>query len=116
MKYLCLVYGEEARLHAMTKEESGHLTRISMEYDEELARRGKLILAQALQPVRTAKTVRVRNQKVSTTDGPFAETKEQLLGFVYVEAGDEAEALSIASGIPLAKIGSIEVRAIMTFD
>jgi len=113
MKYLCLVYGEEAVLHAMSKEESDQLTKISMEYDEELARRGKLIAAQALQPVHTAKTVRVRKGKISKTDGPFAETKEQLLGFVYIEAENEEEALSIAANIPLAKIGSIEVRAIM---
>ncbi len=113
MKYLCLVYGEEAVLHAMTKEESEQLTRISIAYDEELARQGKLLAAQALQPVHTAKTVRVRKDKVVTTDGPFAETKEQLLGFIYIEAADEAEAVSIGAKIPLAKIGSIEVRAIM---
>ena len=113
MKYLCLVYGEEALLDAMTREESDHLTEISIAYDDELERQGKLILAQALQSVRTAKTVRVRNKKISTTDGPFAETKEQLLGFVYVEAADEAEALAIASKIPLAQIGSIEVRPIL---
>lgn len=113
MKYLCLVYGEEAVLDAMSQEDSDDLTRISIEYDQELARRGHLIAAQALMPVRTAKTVRVRKEKVRTTDGPFAETKEQLLGFVYIEAADEAEAVSIASEIPLAKVGSIEVRAIM---
>jgi hypothetical protein len=114
MKFLCLVYGEEAILNAMSQADSDELTRISIEYDEGLARRGQLIAAQALMPVRTAKTVRVRKEKVHTTDGPFAETKEQLLGFVYIEAADEAEAVSIASGIPLAKIGSIEVRAIMS--
>lgn len=113
MKYLCLVYGEEAILNAMSQEDSDHLTRISIEYDEDLARRGHLIAAQALMSVRTAKTVRVRKEKVLATDGPFAETKEQLLGFVYIEAADEAEAVSIATKIPLAKIGSIEVRAIM---
>ncbi len=113
MKYLCLVYGEEALLDAMSREQADHLTKISIAYDDELARQGKLILAQALESVRTAKTVRVRNKKISTTDGPFAETKEQLLGFVHVEAADQAEALAIASKIPLAQIGSIEVRPIL---
>jgi hypothetical protein len=113
MQYLCLVYGEEAILHAMTPEESDDLTKRSLEYDRSLARTGNLIVAQALRPVHTGKTVRVRNGKVTTTDGPFAETKEQLLGFVMIEANDEAHAIEMASGIPLAKIGSIEVRAIM---
>lgn len=72
-----------------------------------------MIVAQALESTRTAKTVRVRNDQVLTQDGPFAETKEQLLGFIDIEAADEAQAVSIASKIPLAKIGSIEVRAIM---
>lgn len=116
MQYLCLVYGEEAILHGMTQRESDELTRRSLEYDEALARPGSLIVAQALMPVRTAKTVRVRKKKVTTTDGPFAETKEQLLGFVMIEANDEAHALDIAAGIPLATIGSVEVRAVMDLD
>ncbi len=113
VQYLCLVYGEEAVLHAMTQQASDDLTKRSLEYDRSLARTGNLIVAQALMPVHTGKTVRVRNDKVTTTDGPFAETKEQLLGLVMIEANDEAQAIEIASGIPLAKIGSIEVRAIM---
>jgi hypothetical protein len=73
---------------------------------------GRLIVAQALQSVKTARTVRRRNGKRLVTDGPFAETKEQLLGFVMIEAGDIEEALDIAAGIPLAELGTIEVRAI----
>lgn len=116
MQFLCLVYGEEATLHAMSQQESDVLTKRSLEYDKALAHTGNLIVAQALMPVHTAKTVRVRNQKVTTTDGPFAETKEQLLGFLMIEAMDERHAIEIASGIPLAQIGSIEVRAIMPLE
>lgn len=116
MKYLCLVYGQEAVVTGLSPEDGQALTRESLAYDQELLKKGYLIEAQALQSVRTAKTVRVRHKKVQTTDGPFAETKEQLLGFVYVEAADEQQALRIAAGIPLAKLGSIEVRAIMSLD
>lgn len=77
---------------------------------------GQYLAGQALQPVQTATTVRVRNGKISTTDGPFAETKEQLGGFYMIEARDLNEAIQVASKIPSAKIGSIEVRPIMTFD
>jgi hypothetical protein len=116
MKYLCLVYGEETVVTGLSPEDGRTLTRDSLAYDQGLAKKGHLIEAQALQSVRTAKTVRVRHKKVQTTDGPFAETKEQLLGFVYIEAADEQQALTIAAGIPLAKLGSIEVRAIMSID
>jgi hypothetical protein len=116
MQYLCLVYGEESILHGMTKQESNELTQRSLAYDKSLERAANLIAAQALMPVRTAKTVRVRQGKVKTMDGPFAETKEQLLGFVMVEANDEAHALEIAAGIPLAQIGTIEVRKIMDLE
>jgi Uncharacterized protein conserved in bacteria len=114
MEYVCLVYGEERLLDAMTAEQAAELTRVSIEYDEELARQGRLIVAQALKSVRSSKTVRVRGKNVSVTDGPFAETKEQLLGFVYIRAADEAEALAIAAKIPLAQLGSVEVRPVLT--
>jgi hypothetical protein len=116
MKYLCLVYGEETVVTGLSSEEGRTLTRDSLAYDQELAKKGHLIEAQALQSVRTAKSVRVRHNKVLKTDGPFAETKEQLLGFVYIEAADERQALEIAAGIPLAKLGTIEVRAVMSMD
>ena len=67
---------------------------------------------ESLEPVHTATTVRVRNGKISTTDGPFAETKEQLTGFYLIEAGDLDEAIRIASNIPPARVGSIEVRPV----
>lgn len=112
MKYVCLVYGEEKHLHAMTPERQAKLDADSMAYDRSLDQQGKLIIAQALQSVKTSKTVRRRQGKRLITDGPFAETKEQLLGFVMIEADTLEQALEIAGKIPLAEIGTVEVRAI----
>jgi hypothetical protein len=112
MKYVCLVYGEEKDLHALTPAGSAKLDADSLAYDRSLEEKGLLIVAQALQSVTTAKTVRRRKGKRLVTDGPFTETKEQLLGFVMIEAKNLEEALDIAAGIPLAELGTIEVRAI----
>ena len=112
MKYVCLVYGEEKNLHAMTPQRLAKLDADSMAHDRSLDQQGKLIIAQALQSVKTSKTVRRRQGKRLITDGPFAETKEQLLGFVMIEAATLDEALEIAGEIPLAEIGTVEVRAI----
>jgi hypothetical protein len=112
MKYLCLVYVDWKVLEQLSGPEFDALVSESLDYDDELRQRGYLIEAQALQPVETATTVRVRNNKLSTTDGPFAETKEQLGGFVFIEASDLNDALQIASKIPSAKLGTIEVRPI----
>jgi hypothetical protein len=112
MKYVLLVYGEEKDLFALTPERAAKLDADSLAYDRALDREGKLVVAQALQSVKTSKSLRRRKGKAVVTDGPFAETKEQLLGFVMVEAADLAEALEIADGIPLAELGTIEVRAI----
>jgi hypothetical protein len=71
-----------------------------------------MLAAEALQPVSTATTVRMRNGKLSITDGPFAETKEQLAGFYLIEAKDLNEALQVAGGIPAARVGSVEVRPV----
>jgi hypothetical protein len=105
MKYLCLVYGEEKEIGAMTDDEC-------MAYDQDLRKVGKCLASEALQPVHTAATVRVRNGKVSITDGPFAETKELLAGFYLVDAADLNEAIQIAAQIPPARVGSIEVRPV----
>lgn len=113
MKYLCLVYFEPKVLTDLSASEDAELTRESLAYDEELARRGQLILAHALQSVASATTVRVRNGRTLATDGPFAETKEILGGFILIEARDLNEAIQAASGIPLARMGSVEVRPIM---
>ena len=82
------------------------------EYDQELGRSGHRIAAEALEPVRTAATVRIRNGNISVTDGPFAETKEQLAGFYLVESRDLNEAIQLASKIPAARVGSVEVRPV----
>ncbi|MGX7875735.1 YciI family protein [Mesorhizobium sp. ORM6] len=112
MKYVCLVYGEEKDLYALTPERGAKLNADSLAHDRALDLEGKLIIAQALQSVQTSKSVRRRKGKRLVTDGPFAETKEQLLGFVMIEAGTLDEALDIAAAIPLAELGTIEVRAI----
>ena len=105
MKYLCLVYSEEKNLEAVPDTEC-------VAYDAALRSSGHCLASEALQPVETATTVRVRNGKVSITDGPFAETKEQLAGFYLVEARDLNEAIQLAAKIPPARVGSIEVRPI----
>ncbi|CDX52427.1 conserved hypothetical protein [Mesorhizobium plurifarium] len=112
MRYVLLVYGQEKDLFALSPQESAKLDADSLAHDRELERQGKLVIAQALQSVKTSKSLRRRKGKVLVTDGPFAETKEQLLGFVMIEAADLAEALKIAEGIPLAELGTVEVRAI----
>jgi hypothetical protein len=105
MKYLCLVYGEEKALQAMPDSEC-------LAYDEAVRASGHCIASEALQPVETATTVRVRNGKLSITDGPFAETKEQLAGFYLIEARDINEAIQLAAKIPPAHVGSVEVRPV----
>jgi hypothetical protein len=112
MKYLCLVYVEEARRDALPPEELLGLVNETKAYIEELKASRHYIAAEPLQPVSTATTVRVRSGAAAMTDGPFAETKEQLGGFFLVDARDLNEALLIASRIPPARIGSIEVRAV----
>ena len=105
MKYLCLVYSEEQQLEEVPDNDC-------LAYDAALRESGHCIASEALQPVQTATTVRVRNGKVSVTDGPFAETKEQLAGFYLIDARDLNEAIQIASKIPPARVGSVEVRPI----
>lgn len=112
MKYLCQVWFDGAVLDAMTKEEKAALDANSLNYDKDLAESGHMIVAQALQPPTSAVTVRVRSGETSVTDGPFAETKEALGGFILIEAKDLNDAIRIAAGIPLAKFGAIEVRPI----
>ena len=105
MKYLCLVYIEEQKLDAVPDSEC-------MAYGESIRKSGHQIAAEALQPVHTATTIRVRDGKVSMTDGPFAETKEQLAGFYLIDAKDLDEAIQLAAKIPPARVGSIEVRPV----
>lgn len=105
MKFLCLVYLEEQKLRAVADSEC-------IACGEGFRKSGLLLAAEALQPVETAATVRVRNGKVLITDGPFAETKEHLAGFYLIEATDLTEAIQVASKIPPAREGSIEVRPV----
>jgi hypothetical protein len=105
MKYLCLVYLEGEKLHAVPDRECA-------DCGSGLRESGKLVAAEALQPVETATTVRVRNGKISVTDGPFAETKEQLAGFYLIDARDLNDAIQVASKIPPARVGSVEVRPV----
>jgi hypothetical protein len=105
MKYLCLVYLDEKKLDEVPGEEC-------IAYDADIRAKGYCLASEALQSVQTSTSVRVRNGKVSVTDGPFAETKEQLAGFYMIEARDLNEAIQIASKIPPARIGCVEVRPI----
>jgi hypothetical protein len=105
MKYLCLVYLDEKRMDELPDSEC-------LAYDAEIRKSGHCIASEALESVETATTVRVRSGKVSVTDGPFAETKEQLAGFYLIEAQNLNEALQLAARIPPARVGSIEVRPI----
>lgn len=109
MKYLCLVYLESDKMRAVPDTECKAC-------GEGLRSRGVLVAAEALQPVETATTVRVRNGRVSVTDGPFAETKEQLAGFYLIEARDLNEAIQAAAKIPPAREGSVEVRPVRQLD
>jgi len=105
VKYLLLVYGEEEKIRQV---DDIHC----LAFDKSVRESGHCVASEALQPVATATTVRVRGGKVSVTDGPFAETKECLAGFYMVEAKDLDEALQIAARIPPAGVGSIEVRPV----
>jgi hypothetical protein len=110
MKYLCLVYADEAKLNAMPQDQVDALIDETMATNEELAASGHLILTEALEQVASTTTVRVRDGRLSATDGPFAETNEQLGGFWLIEARDLNEAIRIAGRIPSARIGTIEIR------
>ena len=116
MKYLCLIYDEEAKMTGMSKNEADAFMGEYLSFTEDIKKSGHYLGGEALKPVSTATTVRVRNGKMSTTDGPFAETKEQLGGFYLIEARDLNDALQVASRIPSARMGSIEVRPVEVFS
>jgi len=116
MKYLCLVYGEEKVLDALSKRDMEVLVDESLAYDDVLRKSGHYLVSEALQHVAAAKTVRIRNREMLITDGPFAETKEQLLGFILIDARDLDDAVQVAAKIPLAATGSIEVRPVLDLE
>jgi len=116
MKYLCPIYDEEAKFAAMSKEDREAILHAYPPFIREFSEKGNFLLGNALQSVKTATTVRVREGKFSRTDGPFAETKEQLGGFCLIEASDLDTALRVAAKIPSATTGAIEVRPIQVFE
>jgi hypothetical protein len=116
MQYLLLIYEREADWNAMNEKEKGTIFQEYMAFTQGIMQSGHHRAGDALQPVSTATTVRVRNGKTVTTDGPFAETREQLGGYYLVEAKDLDEAISIAARIPSARHGSVEVRPIMVYQ
>jgi len=110
MKYLCLIYQDDAKINALPANEFDDIMNEVFDYREELRRSGHYIMSSPLQSVDTAMTVRVRGGNVTVTDGPFAETREQVGGFYLIEARDLNEAVRLASKMPPARIASIEVR------
>jgi hypothetical protein len=116
MKYLCLIYDNEQNWSHYTKNQGDSMMAEYGAFTQDIQKSGHRLGGEALQPTHTATTVRVRNGKVSTTDGPFAETKEQLGGFYLIEATDLNDAIQVAARIPGAKTGSVEVRPIMVFS
>ena len=116
MKYLCLIYDEEKTFTGMSKAESDAFMGEYFAFTEGIKKSGHYLGGEALKPVHTATTVRIRNGKMSTTDGPFAETKEQLGGYYVIEARDLNDAIQIAAKIPSARVGSVEVRPIEDFS
>ena len=113
MKYLCLIYDSEAEWAAMPDSQTGPIMDEYRAFTESIIRSGQFVAGEQLQPTAAATSVRIRGGKTVITDGPFAETKEQLGGFYLIEARDLNEAIQIASRIPSAKLGTIEVRPIV---
>ena len=116
MKYLCLIYDDEKKWETMSKAEADAYMGEYFAFTDGIKASGHHLAGHALQPVQTATTVRSRNGKLSTTDGPFAETKEQLGGYYLIEARDLNDALQVAQKIPSVRTGSIEVRPIQEFN
>jgi hypothetical protein len=116
MKYLCLIYDNEKSMGTMSKSEGDAFMGEYFAFTEGIKKSGHYVSGEALQPVQSATSVRVRNGKVSTTDGPFAETTEQLGGFYLINANDLNDAIQVASKIPSARLGTIEVRPVVDFS
>jgi hypothetical protein len=112
MKYLCLIHTDNNVLAAMSEHEMIALQEEHLAYDDELRKCGHYIVAEALESSHDSTIVKIRNGKMIVTDGPFTETKEQLGGFFLIEARDLNEAIQVASRIPCARLGSVEVRAV----
>ena len=116
MRYLCLIYEDEKAWEAKPQAELEAIMGEYFTFTENIRSNGKLVAGDALQPTPTATTVRVRNGKISTTDGPYVETKEQLGGFYLIDAKDLNEAIQVAAKIPGARDGAVEVRPVIDFS
>ena len=116
MKYLCLIYDEEQKLGGMSQSESDAFMGEYSAFTDAIRESGHYLGGEALQSVQTATTLRVRNGRLSATDGPYAETKEQLGGFYLIEARDLNDAIQVAARIPSVRTGSIEVRPVVDFS
>lgn len=115
MKYLCLIYEDDSRWSALQPGEAEAYLGECLAAEESIVASGHYIAGEALNPVATAVTVRIRNGRLSATDGPFAETKEQLGGFYLIEARDRDDAIEVASRIPAARRGAVEIRPVVDF-
>ncbi|MFL5582930.1 MAG: YciI family protein [Gemmatimonadaceae bacterium] len=113
MKYLCLIYDDESLWERMPKAEVDGIMGEFRSFTQDIKKSGHMAAGEQLQPTSTATTVRIRDGRTVVTDGPYAETKEQLGGFYLIEARDLNEAIQVASRIPSARLGSIEVRPIV---
>jgi len=116
MRYLCLIYNDEKSMAGMSKDEGDAIMGEYFQFTQDIRKSGHYVAGEALHPVHSATTVRVRNGRTSPTDGPFAETKEQLGGFYLIEAKDLNDAMQVAARIPTARFGSIEVRPVVDFS
>jgi hypothetical protein len=116
MQYLLLIYGQESDWAKLTPAQHGAMNQEYGQFNKEIMEKGKYVGGNRLTPVATATTVRVRDGKRVTTDGPFAETKEQLGGYYLINANDLDEAIAIAARIPAARQGSVEVRPIVVME
>ena len=116
MKYLCLIYENERSWESYSKDQAEAMMGEYFQFTNDIRQSGHYLGGEALQPTQTATTVRVRNGKASSTDGPFAETKEQLGGYYLVEAKDLNDAIQVAARIPAVNTGSIEIRPIVDFS
>jgi len=116
LKCLCLIFFHEKKLDALSKKESDVLVDESLAYDDVLRQSGHFIAAQALQPVHAVTTVRLRSGKVAVTDGPFAETNEQIGGFILIDARGLNEAIQLASRIPSLRLGGRQSAANQGID
>ena len=116
MRYLCLIYDDESKWGTMPKEQADAMMGEYFAFTEGVKKSGHYVGGEALQPTQTATTVRVRQGKISTTDGPFAETKEALGGYYLINAKDLNDAIQVAAKIPSARIGTVEIRPIQEFN